>query len=101
MGALTRRDLSRFLVALDRRVPFWATLILTDGGEAMVLGGRRPTGDLDFGIRVLPRYEHRWPEVEAAVVSAAGTTGVTVQFSADIDRWSAISVPPGCALRGR
>ena len=98
MRALNRRDLTRFFAALAARVPCRVTLVLTGGGEAMLLGGRRPTGDLDFGLSVAARDRHRWPDVETAVAAATAETGVAVQFSDDIDRWSSVSVPP--AIRG-
>ena len=47
MRALTRRDLSRFLRSFARQLPCPTTLILTGGSEALVLGGTRPTADID------------------------------------------------------
>ena len=58
MRALTRRDLSRFLRTFARQLPCPTTLILTGGSEALVLGGTRPTGDVDFGLVV--RSQRRW-----------------------------------------
>jgi hypothetical protein len=66
-------------------------LILTGGGEALVLGGSRPTRDLDFGAVV--EESSRWPEVEQAIAAAAAEAGFPVQYSEDIDRWSAIAIP--------
>lgn len=59
----------------------------------MLLGGNRPTGDIDFGVAI--GNQRRWPEVEAAILAAAGESGVAVQYSTDIDRWSPIALPPG------
>ena len=68
-------------------------MTLTGGGEAMLLGGSRATGDVDFQLVVPARHRGRWSEVEAAVATAAEAVGVAVQFSDDIDRWSSISIP--------
>jgi hypothetical protein len=93
--ALTRRDLSRFFGALASRLPCRVTLVLTGGGEALLLGGRRPTGDIDFGVNVHARDRHRWPDVEAAIAATTAETGIAVRFSDDIDRRSSVSVPAG------
>lgn len=61
----------------------------------MLLGGRRPTGDVDFGLSVSPRHGGFWPEIEAAVAAAANEAGVVVQYSTDIDRWSSVAIPKG------
>jgi hypothetical protein len=94
VGTLTRTDLSRFLGALSRRLPCPVRLVLTGGGEAMLLGSRRPTGDVDFGLATTPQRVRFWTEVEAAVAAAAREARVAVQYSTDIDRWSPISIPP-------
>jgi hypothetical protein len=59
----------------------------------MVLGGIRPTGDVDFELRLARRHAGLTPAVEAAVSTAAERAGVAVQWSTDIDRWSSVSVP--------
>src|SRR5438034_1055496 len=70
-----------------------ARCTLTGGSEAMLLGGTRPTGDLDFELALPPGCARLWRAVEEAVAAAAAETAVTVQYSADIDRWSSITVP--------
>jgi len=69
-------------------------LVLTGGSEALLLGGSRPTGDIDFGLVVAPRYASSWREIETAIAAAAEEAGVRVQYSSDLDRWSPISIPP-------
>lgn len=95
MAALTRTDLSRFVVALARRLPCPVRVVLTGGGEAMLLGGSRATGDLDFGLVTTPARARFWPDIESAVAAAAREARVVVQYSADIDRWSPVAIPPG------
>ena len=93
MRALVPADLIKFFSALARRVPCPVKLTLTGGSEAMLLGGTRPTGDLDFELALPPGCARLWRAVEEAVAAAAAETAVTVQYSADIDRWSSIAVP--------
>ena len=89
MAALTRADLRRFFAAVAERVPCRLKLVLTGGGAAMVLGGTRPTGDVDFGIVTTGPLD----QVERAIETAVAQTGVVVQYSTDIDRWSAVAIP--------
>ncbi len=91
MAALRRVDVERFFRSLARSVPVEVTLVLTGGSEAMLLGGRRPTADIDFGVAT--RSTARWAEIEAAIADAARAARVVVQYSEDIDRWSSISIP--------
>jgi hypothetical protein len=93
MDRLAPADLDRFLRNLSRRLPCPVRLVLTGGGEAMLLGGIRPTGDLDFALVVAARFEVHWPGVEAAVAAARDETGIAVQYATDIDRWSSVSIP--------
>ncbi|MGH7899400.1 MAG: hypothetical protein ACREQQ_15705, partial [Candidatus Binatia bacterium] len=60
------------------------------GGEALLLGGTRPTEDIDFGLEV---DEGFWPEIEKAVAEASQDVDIPVQYSQDIDRWSPIAIP--------
>jgi hypothetical protein len=88
--------LDAFFKALAERVPCRVKLILTGGAEGLLLGSTRPTGDLDFGITLITAtkaHERHWAEVEAAIAAASQVAGVTVQYSTDIDRWSAITMP--------
>jgi hypothetical protein len=94
MRGLTRADLGRFFAALGGRLPCPLRMVLTGGGEAMLLGGTRPTGDVDFGLVVARERRHHLPEIEAAIAEASAGTGVRVQYSTDIDRWSSVAIPP-------
>jgi hypothetical protein len=88
--------LDAFFEALAERVPCRVKIILTRGAEGLLLGSTRPTGDLDFGIALLTdeeAHERHWMEVEAAIAAASRVAQVTVQYSADIDRWSSITMP--------
>jgi hypothetical protein len=88
--------LDAFFEALSVRVPCRVKLILTGGAQGLLLGSTRPTGDLDFGITLITHattHERHWTQVEAAIAAASQVARITVQYSADIDRWSAITMP--------
>jgi hypothetical protein len=86
---LTVAELVRFLRATARRLPGRTRFILTGGVEAMLLGGTRPTGDVDFGVVAAGRLD----EIEAAIQAAASEAGLAVQYSTDVDRWSSVAIP--------
>jgi len=89
-------DLDSFFEELTRHVPCPVKIILTGGAEALLLGSARPTGDIDFEITPITpaeTQERDWTAVEAAIAAASQVTGVTVQYSTDIDRWSSIALP--------
>ena len=90
---LERTEIDRFLRILSRELSAPATVILTGGSEAMLLGGARPTGDIDFQLVLSRRARRRAGAVEQAVAAAAEECAVAVQWSEDVDRWSAVSVP--------
>jgi len=93
MAVLSPVNLRKFFLALARRLPVPATLVLTGGGAAMILGGRRPTGDVDFNVLMKGGNVELLAEVESAIAAASQEAGVVVQYSTDIDRWSQVTVP--------
>lgn len=93
MRDLARADVLRFARALASRLDHSVQLVLTGGGEALLLGGTRPTRDLDFGLVARIRKPEAWRDLEQAVEQAAAQAGIVVQYSQDIDRWSSISIP--------
>jgi hypothetical protein len=93
MAALSRADLSHFFRTLAEKLPCPVRLILTGGGAAMLFGGTRPTGDIDFGLVLSRNAQPHWHEVERAVTEAAREAKVNVQYASDIDRWSSIAIP--------
>jgi hypothetical protein len=96
MENLSPAVLDAFFAALAQRVPCRVKIILTGGAEALLLGSTRPTRNLDFGIALTAPTEageQHWTEVEAAIAAASRITGIAVEYSADIDRWSSIVMP--------
>jgi hypothetical protein len=88
--------LDAFFAALAERIPCRVKLILTGGAEALLLGSSRPTNDLVFGVVLTasPQIgEQQWAQVEAAIAEASRVTGIEVEYSGDIDRWSSIAMP--------
>ena len=66
------------------------TIILTGGAAAHLLGGSRPTTDLDFSIQ--PSDKGAWDADAATLNRLSGKHGLPVEYSEDISRWSMISL---------
>lgn len=91
------RDIDRFFLDLSRHVDFPVEVIITGGAAALLHGGRRVTRDIDFEAHVISpssaMRRHRWRRLEIALREVARQTGITPQYTEDIDRWSAIAMP--------
>jgi hypothetical protein len=92
-STLAPDDLDRLFREIARRLPRAATIVLTGGSEAMLLGGARPTRDVDFGWSSADPSDEDGGAIEAAFLEAAAATGIAIEYSTDIDRWSSVSVP--------
>lgn len=63
-------------------------IILTGAAAGILLGGNRPSIDIDFALTC---SKNRFKDIEDAIKQASNITGIAVNFSEDIDRWSEIS----------
>lgn len=63
-------------------------IILTGAAAGALLGGGRPSIDIDFGILC---DKKDFKDIEEAIKQASLATGIAVNFSEDIGRWSQIS----------
>src|SRR5206468_1209422 len=55
---------------------------------------KRVTFDIDFELMLLrPRRGSEWEDVQKAFEAVSRATGITPQYSDDIDRWSSIALP--------
>lgn len=91
------RDLHRFFEDLARRVDFPVRLFLLGGAAALLYGSHRVTHDVDFEVHLVPgsgrSREDQWGTLVEAIQQAGTATGVTPQYSEDVDRWSLIVLP--------
>lgn len=85
------RDLERFFQELARRWRHPTTILLIGGAGSLVLGGVRPTLDVDFEVR-FHRGRASWEEFEAAVRGVTARTGLGAQYAESIERWSQITL---------
>lgn len=63
-------------------------VILTGAAAGNLMGGVRPSIDIDFCLEYNNKYAQ---DIESAIKQASKVTGIAVNFSEDIDRWSQIT----------
>ena len=63
-------------------------IFLTGCAAGNLLGGARPSLDIDFAVRCDKKY---FADAQDAIERTSAVSGVAVNFSEDIDRWSQIT----------
>lgn len=89
---MTRQEIDRFFRVLAREYPGRATIILTGAAAGTLWGGARPSRDIDFAIRPMPRTPRTWTAVDAAIQRTIRMTGISANYAEDIDRWGLITL---------
>lgn len=91
---MNKKQIDRFFRVLDRTIRAECGLkqkikvILTGAAAGVLLGGNRPSMDIDFAISADKRHLDR---IEEAIKKSSDITGIPANFSEDIDRWSQIT----------
>lgn len=92
---MTPSEVERFFSALSKIYGGQVTVMLTGAAAGSLMGSVRPSMDVDFAA-VLPTQqrggEAPWGLFEEAVRQAVRQTGIAANFSADLDRWSSITL---------
>jgi hypothetical protein len=84
-------DIDRFFESLGRQIDRPLTILLTGGAAGILQGMNRATLDINFEVRLKSRTG--WETVQKGIENASRATGITAQYSEDIDKWSLISLP--------
>lgn len=91
---MNKKQIDRFFQMFNQAISSEAVIkqkikiILTGAAAGTLLGGNRPSIDIDFAITSDERYLDR---IEYAIKKASDITGIAANFSEDIDRWSQIT----------
>ena len=87
---MKRDDLDRFFSELASRWTHPTTVRLLGGAGSLVLGGARPTMDVDFEVHVhSPKAS--WESFEDAMRATMAETKIGAQYAESVDRWSQIT----------
>lgn len=83
---MQKSEIDTFFKKLAEKLREPARVILTGGAASLLLGGSRPTQDIDFCLRT-----HEGSHVDEAIEEVKHSTEIGAQYSDDIDRWSSIT----------
>lgn len=86
------KQINKFFKVFSQNIKGLSTkkirVILTGAAAGNLMGGNRPSIDIDFCLEYNNKYAQ---DIENAVKQASKVTGIAVNFSEDIDRWSQIT----------
>lgn len=89
---MDKKQIDRFFQALNQNIKGVVKgkikIILTGAAAGILLGGDRPSIDIDFAFNCAKKGTGA---IEDAIKQASKLTGIAVNFSEDIDRWSQIT----------
>ena len=87
---MKRAQIDRFFHELSKKWKFNTRILLLGGAEALILGGTRPTLDVDFEVQFRARGAS-WEEFGGAVQEVSAKTGIGVQYAESVERWSQVT----------
>ncbi|MBI4335685.1 MAG: hypothetical protein HY589_03410 [Candidatus Omnitrophica bacterium] len=89
---MNQKQIDRFFQTLNQNIKEGRKgkieIILTGAAAGILMGGNRPSIDIDFAIECDKRH---LKDMEDAIRNTSDVTGIAVNFSEDIDRWSQIT----------
>lgn len=89
---MKKRQIDNFFILLNKNLKdvkdIHLKVILTGAAAGILLGGDRPSLDIDFAIECKRRFLEY---IEEAIKKISIISGIEVNFSEDIDRWSQIT----------
>lgn len=89
---MDKRQIDRFFRIVDAEFQDNARAILTGAAAGNILGGTRPSMDVDFEIALKSLNEENWRKLESAIRKAVRETGIQANYTEDIDRWGMITL---------
>lgn len=85
------RDIDNFFTKLSKNYDGHADVVIVGGAAAALMGGVRPTLDIDFEVR-LEKSLNGWEIFGKAIRKTEEETGIKAQFAEDITHWSEITL---------
>lgn len=86
------KGIDRFFKGVAKEFKEEAVIILTGAAAGSILGGARPSMDIDFGVELRKKDPKSWKNLAAAIEKSGGLSGVTTDYSEDIDRWGSVTL---------
>ncbi len=89
---MNRRRIDDFFRTLNAELRQDAGVILTGAAAGSIMGGLRPSVDIDFEIELRDPGEADWERLESAIRKAVEKTGIYANYAEDIDRCGMITL---------
>ncbi len=89
---MKREMVDRFFLEVSRYWKHPTQVFLLGGAGALILGGARPTLDVDFEVRFVSHAPAPWDDFEEAVRKASLKTGLGAQYAESVERWSSLTL---------
>jgi hypothetical protein len=86
------KEIERFFQGIAKDFPGDATVYLTGAAAGALMGGVRPSLDVDFGVEIKGANDGRWDELAGAIEKNKALTGLGSNYDEDIDRWGMITL---------
>ena len=79
------KEIERFFKGIAKDFNEDATVYLTGAAAGALMGGVRPSLDVDFGVEL--KNSKKWEQLTAAIEKNKVLTGLGSNYDEDIDRW--------------
>jgi hypothetical protein len=86
------KEIERFFKGIAKDYPGDATVYLTGAAAGALMGGVRPSLDVDFGVEIKGANANGWEQLIAAIEKNKRLTGLGGNYDEDIDRWGMITL---------
>ncbi len=84
------KEIERFFKGIAKDFNEDATIYLTGAAAGALMGGVRPSLDVDFGVEL--KNSQKWERLTAAIEKNKVLTGLGSHYDEDIDRWGMITL---------
>lgn len=88
--SLKLEDIDLFFETLSKEWRYSAAILLVGGAVALIMGGERPTLDIDFEVSITSK-PGKWEDFARKASEVKEKLGIGIQFSESAERWSQIS----------
>lgn len=88
---MKRQQVDQFFAELSKQWSHLTRILLVGGAGALVMGGVRPTLDVDFEVQFLSK-QNSWDLFQEAVRAATQKVGIEAQYAESIERWSSVTL---------
>src|ERR1700678_814806 len=86
------KEIERFFKGIAKDFNEDATVYLTGAAAGALMGGGRPSLDVDFGVELKAGGAKAWEQLADAIEKNKVLTGLGSNYDEDIDRWGMITL---------